>query len=230
MTGSSSFASALRRAAPPAGPIGLLGLLLVLLVIPASVAAQDGSAVLAEVQERYDAVTSMEAAFTQTVTSPFRDDSTRLEGRLFVRGEMYRIETVEQTLITDGTTSWIYTPADSQVVVNDAASSKMALSPETFFADYAARYRVDSLRPAGPDADAEQILALTPSSPDAAFGSVTLWVRPDRVISRLQVTDSGGSTITIRLRTIRLNPTLARERFSFEPPPTVEVIDLRTDE
>ena len=230
MTGPPPLASALRRAASPAGLIGLLVLLFVPASVFAPVFAQNGSAVLQDVQERYDTVAGMEATFTQTVTSPFRDDSTRLEGRLFVRGDMYRIETVEQTLITDGTTSWIYTPADSQVVVNDAASSKMALSPETFFTDYAARYRVDSLRPAGPTADAEQILALTPSSPDAAFGSVTLWVRPDRVITRLQVTDSGGSTITVRLRNIRLNPTLARERFSFEPPPDVEVIDLRTGE
>jgi len=140
---------------------------------------------------------------------------------------MYRIETLDQTLVTDGSTSWIYTPADSQVVVNDATSSEMALSPETFFTDYAARYEVASITEAPAASEAAQVLALTPSSPRAAFESVTLWVRADHVITQLQVKDPGGSTITINLRDIRLNPALARDRFTFETPPDVEVIDLR---
>lgn len=219
----------IRRSAirPPAAALVAV-LVLVMVQIPTRATAQDGASVLQEVQTRYDAISGLEATFSQTVTSPFSPDSTRLEGRLLVQDSMYRIETPEQTLVTDGSTSWIYTPADSQVVVNDAASSEMALSPETFFTDYAAQYEVASITEARTASEAVQVLALTPSSAQAAFESVTLWVRADRVITQLEVKDPGGSTITINLRDIRLNPALARDRFTFEAPPDVEVIDLRT--
>jgi outer membrane lipoprotein carrier protein len=209
--------------------LGVGVLLLLLAAVP--VRAQDGSELLDEVQRRYDTVETLRASFTQTVTSSFSPEATRVDGQLWVKDDMYRVETVEQTLVTDGTTTWIYTPADSQVVVNDADRGGAALSPESFFTDYSDRYAVEDARRARQDGASHTVLNLTASAPAARFESVALWVRDaDRLITRLRVVDSGGSTIDIRLRDIQVNSTLSDASFRFEPPGGTEVVDLRTGE
>jgi outer membrane lipoprotein carrier protein len=191
--------------------------------------ASSGEALLEEVQRRYDALESMQATFTQTVASDFSNDSSRIRGRLLLKGSMYRVETSEQTLVTDGTTSWVYTPADSQVVVNDASQDPGTLSPETFFTNYAERYDVTTAREARRNGTSHTVLSLTPSSQSTAFQDAVLWVRrTDRVITRLQVTDRNGSTITIDLDDVRLDPALPDDRFHFEPPSGIDVVDLRS--
>ena len=200
------------------------------LLLAPSADAQDGDALLRDVQQTYDALESLQASFTQTVTSDFSSDTTRLEGRLVLKQSKYRVETQEQVLVTDGTTSWVYTPADSQVVVNTAERDPSTLSPETFFTNYAERYDVVNTRSARQDGTPHTVLALTPKTSDTLFEDVTLWVRAgDPIVTRLQVTDRNGSTITIDLRDIELNPSLSDSVFQFEPPADVEVIDLRSE-
>jgi len=198
------------------------------LLLAPSTAAQDGAALLRDVQQTYDALESLQASFTQTVTSDFSRDTTRMEGRLVLKESKYRVETEAQVLVTDGTTSWVYTPADSQVVVNNAERDPSTLSPETFFTDYAERYDVADTRSARHNGTPHAVLTLTPKESDTLFEDVTLWVRTgDRIVTRLQVTDRNGSTITINLQDIQLNPSLSDSVFQFDPPANVEVVDLR---
>lgn len=195
--------------------------------------AQSDSVTLSEVQKAYDALDGLQASFTQVLTSDFSSDSTQVEGTALLSGNQYRVQTPNQTVITDGTTTWVYTPADSQVVINDADTNDGAVTPETFLTASAQRYEVQSSTSTTRLSVPHVRLSVTATDKSTRFTEVTLWVRQsDRVVTRMRATDRNGSTIDLRLHNLVVNPETLRtdSPFSFSPPDDVDVVDLRRTE
>lgn len=204
----------------------LLGVLLCAVALPAG--AQDSGPTLQALQSRYDALAGLRATFTQVTASEFADDSTRIDGTVLLAGNRYRVETPAQTVVTDGATTWIYSPADSQVVVNTADAEASTLTPQAFLTTAAEKYDRTSARSATRAGTAHEVLSLAAANSSARFEEATLWVRrPDRVVTRLRAIDRNGSILDLRLRDIRIDPPISGDPFSFSPPEDVEVVDLR---
>ncbi|WP_103026432.1 LolA family protein [Salinibacter altiplanensis] len=204
----------------------LLGLLLCMMPV-LSAGAQDDSSLQA-LQSRYGALEGLRATFTQVSATGFADDSTRVEGTVLLAGNQYRVETPTQTVVTDGATTWIYSRADSQVVVNTAEAEASTLTPQTFLTTAAAKYDLTSTRSASRNDVPHEVLALTAANSSARFEEATLWVRrSDRIVTRLRAADQNGSTLDLRLRSIRIDPRINGDPFSFSVPENVEVVDLR---
>jgi outer membrane lipoprotein carrier protein len=198
---------------------------LVLGVLPAP--AQP-SLTLEDVRDTYQSLDGMEASFTQVVGSEFAGDSTRIEGTVTLSGDRYRVETPGQTVVTDGETTWIYSPADSQVVVDDAAADEGPITPETFLDESAQQYEVTDRRTQTVAGTPHVVLSLTSTTSEARFRDASLWVRQaDRLVTRLRATDLNGATFDLRLRDLQVNPSLSDSTFSFRPPGDIEVVDLR---
>jgi outer membrane lipoprotein carrier protein len=205
----------------------LLVLILGLFAVPAS--AQP-AVTLSEVQEAYQSLSGLEASFTQVMTSDLAGDSTRVEGTVLLSGNKYRVQTPQQTVITDGTTTWIHTPADSQVVINDAADEGSTVTPETFLTASADRYRVKSSSSTTRLDTPHEKLTVVAADESARFKEARLWVRrSDTLVTRMRATDRNGSILDLRLDEITVNPPVLREDtpFTFSPPEDAEVIDLR---
>ncbi len=185
--------------------------------------------ILQQVEARYASIDGLQATFTRTVDSGM-GAAQEISGTLYLAGPRYRVETRSQTFVTDGETTWIYTPSQKQVIVNAATDDGASLTPETFFTDYAARYTVEARRDITDGGTSYVELDLSPSAPSASFDNVVLWVRPDTyVIDRLSVQDANGNRITIRLNDVQINPGLSDRLFTFDAPGDVEVVDLRSE-
>jgi outer membrane lipoprotein carrier protein len=207
-----------------------LFLLLVAVVGPASAPAQSDALSLADVQAAYDNLDGLRASFTQVLTSDFAGDTTRIDGTVLLSGNRYRVESPGQTVVTDGETTWIYTPADSQVVVNDADTTDAAVTPETFLRASDERYRIVSSASSTRAGRPHVKLEVEATDSAARFKRATLWVRrSDRIVTRMRATDRNGSTLDLRLRDLEVNPPLGPSPFRFEPPDGVDVVDLRED-
>lgn len=185
--------------------------------------------ILRQVEVRYASIDGLQAAFTRTVDTGM-GAAQEISGTLYLAGPRYRVETGSQTFVTDGATTWIYTPSQKQVIVNAATDDGASLTPETFFTDYAARYTVEARQDITDGGTSYVELDLSPSAPSASFDDVVLWVRPDTfVIDRLSVQDANGNRITIRLNDVEINPGLSDQLFTFDAPADVEVVDLRSE-
>ena len=212
--------------------------LALLLFVPFSATAQttDGDApaamaddILRQVKARYASIDGLRATFTRTVDSGI-GSAQEISGTFYLAGPRYRVETRSQTFVTDGETTWIYTPSQKQVIVNAATDDGASLTPETFFTDYAARYAVEARQEITDNETSYVELDLRPSAATASFDDVVLWVRPDTyIIDRLSVQDANGNRITIRLNDVAINPGLSDSLFTFNAPSDVEVVDLRSD-
>lgn len=204
-----------------------LGVLLALsLALPAW--AQDAPS-LEALQARYDRLASLRASFTQVTASEFADDSVRVRGRVLLAGNQYRVETPSQIVVTNDTTTWIYAPADSQVVVNDADAQASTLTPQAFLTASAQKYTVTAVRSVRRRGAGHHVLALTAATGTAArFQKASLWVRmSDQIVTRLRAADRNGSTLDLRLNDIAVNPSLGNAPFTFSVPSGAEVVDLR---
>ena len=199
--------------------------------LPFSVLAQSNGISLTEVQTAYDTLDGLRASFTQRISSDFAGDATQIEGTVLLSGNKYRVETPNQTVVTDGQTTWVYTPADSQVVVNHAEKDASTVTPKTFLTASARRYRTEQSTTTTRQNAPHAKLTVTATDSTARFKDATLWVRhSDRVVTRMRATDRNGATLDLRLRDLVINPSLTDNPFTFTPPEGIEVIDLRSTE
>jgi outer membrane lipoprotein carrier protein len=185
--------------------------------------AQSGDDLLDRLRERYESTDALRASFTQTI-----GDAT-MEGTLVLRGDAYRIDTGDQTLVTDGETAWVYSKLDQQVLVNDAIEDETAFSPADFFTNYPDRFDVEVIGSESIDGARHDKLKLTPTNADAFLREVTLFVRStDALPTRVQIVDGNGTHVAFDLQDVEVNPSLNGDVFRFVAPPGVEVVDLRS--
>lgn len=211
-------------------------LLLVLLLIASVLCigqrpahAQDAQTVFDRLQQKYEALSSLQAEFTQTMSSAFSDQAATSSGTLTLSGDKYRVETTNQTLVTDGTTTYVYLPAEKQVLINTASTDETSFSPSEFLLNYDERFDVSGVTETQVDGRAHYKLTLSPKRDDSFFQEATLWMRDsDAVITRLEVLDVNETRMTFELKNIQLDPSLPGDIFTFTPPEGVEVIDLRS--
>jgi outer membrane lipoprotein carrier protein len=190
--------------------------------------ADAGTALLQRVQQNYEAADGLRATFTQQTRSPFSEDTVTFEGTLLLQGAKYRIETRQQTLVTDGTTTWIYNPATSQVIINQYVNDETIITPDEIFTDYLERYNIETTQASDRDGSIVAI-DLAAADTSAYYTDVTVHVRrSDAMLTRVRLEDQNGATTLFRLDDIQLNPTFDPEAFTFSPPPDADVVDLRS--
>lgn len=210
-------------------PFALLVALGVLWIGHSPAHAQDAEAVFDRLQQKYEALSSLRAEFTQTMSSTFSDQEDSSSGTLTLSGDKYRVETGSQTLVTDGTTTYVYLPTEKQVLINNASNDETSFSPSEFLLNYDERFNVSGVTEAQVDGQAHYKLTLSPKRDDSFFQEATLWMRDrDAVITRLEVLDVNETRMTFQLENIQLDPSLPADTFTFTPPEGVEVIDLRS--
>lgn len=197
--------------------------LLAIVLFTGQAQAQASDDLLDRLRMRYETTDALRAHFTQSV------GETTMQGTLVLRGDAYRIETPDQMLVTDGTTSWVYSKADGQVLVNDAVADETTFSPADFFTHYPDRFDVRVASSETLDGVRHDVLRLTPKNDDAFLREVTLWVRSaDTLPRRVLIIDGNGTRLVFDLRDVEVNPPLRSDLFRFVPPRGAEVVDLRS--
>ena len=110
-------------------------LILAFFLANSSVFSQDditAQEVIQNVQNAYKDITDAKASFSQTVKYN-KSKSQSSSGTLYIKKEnKYRIETGSQTIVTDGSTSWSYTPSKKQVVIDYYKETGNTFSPNKY--------------------------------------------------------------------------------------------------
>jgi outer membrane lipoprotein carrier protein len=211
------------------------GLIAVLLfALPPATWAQDGAieegrTLLRRVQQQYEQADGLRATFRQETRSPFTNGTAAFDGSLLLRGDQYRVETAQQTLVTNGETLWIYSPSENQVIVNQYVNDETIITPNEIFTDYLERYRIEAIRSNERDGTSFTEIDLTADEPDAYYTDVTVRIRQaDAILSMVTLNDQNGATTVFQLDDVVLSPNIPEDAFTFQPPPDADVVDLRS--
>ena len=204
-------------------------LLSVFFLLHNTVQAQDADDIVNQLQNKYANIDALEATFTQEITSPFGEQGAISTGTLLLSGVQYRVETENQTFVTDGTTTWIFNAYANQLLVNDFVQDETTFSIADFLLNFNEAYHVLNASQRVIDGEIYYEMEMEPKEDNTYFKRVTLWMRDsDSLVTRLHVLDVNDAELEFNLQNIQLNPNLGSDAFQFYPPDNVEIIDLRS--
>lgn len=177
------------------------------------------------VQKRYDSITDAVAQFTQQVKFGFSKIEQSFTGTLTMKKpNSYRIESELQTLITDGTTVWAYSPVNKQVLIDHFKENQNSLSPQNFLLNLPSDYYATLL---GKEKKMI-VLKLVPKDDQSFVKSLKAWIEEGSwIVRKVEVIDVNDTETTYTVREVQLNAHVKDNAFTFTPPPGTEVVDLR---
>jgi outer membrane lipoprotein carrier protein len=202
------------------------------LAFPAT-AQQDGSAIAARAGRTYRALTSIRAAFRQTI-----DD--RMIGTQESQGELVQSGSANlamrftnpagDAIILDGTYVWVYTPSTTPgQVIRMTIPSDPVYGPNVLariLDKPAERYETTLLRTDAVDGRPVDVVEFIPDGGDPLFRRAVIWFdRENYLPRRLELDELTGVRRTLTLSRIRPNSAVSRREFSFEVPSGVRVVD-----
>ncbi len=203
--------------------------MITLAVPPAATSQDDAQEVLEKVRQKYESVTDAELHFSQKVKFPLSKLEQSVSGTLFLKKERkYRVETPNQTIVTDGSTVWSYSPASQQVLIDRYKENEGSLTPERLLTGAAGGFQ-PALVGKGRLGKSDVVeIKLIPLSDQGLISAVRLWIdEHDWMVRQAEIVDANDKETTYTVQQSRINIGLPDSRFSFQPPEGTDVVDLR---
>ncbi len=190
--------------------------------------AQSAKEVLDKARKRYEGLTDVELRFTQTVKFPISRVDQRINGTLQMRkGNRYRVETDDMTVVTDGTTVWSYSRGTNQVLIDRFTMDERMFSPERILTAAPEDFEAVLLGKEKIGAQETLVLKLIPTA-EGFVKTMKLWVgESDYLTRKVEMVDAGGKETTYMVSDLRVNTGIPESRFTLKVPEGADVVDLR---
>lgn len=188
-----------------------------------NITAQD---IIKNVQDNYKNITDAKATFSQTVKFN-KGKSQSSSGTLYIKKDKkYRIEAGNQTIVTDGSTSWSYNASKKQVVIDNYKESGNTFSPNKYLFQYPDNFYSDLEGTENLGGKDVYVLKLRPRE-SGYVKSAKIWVGKDDWIIKKIYISTDESTSTYSVKNVQTNIGVANSKFTFTAPEGTEVIDMR---
>ena len=209
----------------------LLSILLSQCFTPPVVNANSKSAkeIVKRVQKKYKELRSLKADFEQEFIWQLAGETQTVKGLLYLSaGNHYRIETDTQTIVTNGTTVWIYSEPDNQVIIDSMDESGENPLPKDLLFQYSEEYKPELAGEEKFNGEKTYVLNLLPKDEDAFITSMKIWVDASSWLTiKVEQVDINENVNTYIIGNIKENLQLEDSLFNFEIPEDCEVVDLR---
>jgi chaperone LolA len=191
--------------------------------------AQDVDEVLSRLQKKYASVRDLTASFAQTVRFGVTQTTQSFDGKIWIKkGNKYRIEMEQRTIVTDGASVWTYSDINRQVFVDVFRDDPKALTPDRILTDVPRNYFATLLDKEKVNGTESYVLKLTPKDTKSLVKSLKVWAHPSEwIMVKVEVLDVSDNLTTYVTHEVKVNSGLSDQMFRFDAPPGVEVIDLR---
>ena len=146
------------------------------------------------------------------------------QGKAWLQGEAYKVEMIEQQLISDGKTIWTYLIDDEEVMVSNATEGEDN-TPLKLLTSLDENY-VATLT--GMDAKGNATIEL--ANPKGQYRRITLRANPNKLaINSMDVHLEDGTKLIITVDEMKFDQELDEKFFTFDTKkyPKVDVIDMR---
>ena len=181
-----------------------------------------------QVEKRYSSLKSLSADFVKVVSSEIFETENTVEGKMiFKNPDKFKIETEDETIVSDGEFVWTYSAENQQVIKNLLDRSENLFRPHRYLSDFRSEYV--------PQLEGEEKigrsrcfkLLLTPEKKDLFIRRMTIWVDKENLLARrIEYKDSNDNEVTLIFQHIKANRKIKDAEFVFKAPPGVEEVDL----
>lgn len=205
--------------------------------------------VISTVEQGYGNLQDLQADFSQVTTLPGLPRPQKGNGQLLLRRPQkgaaqfrfdYKIP--QQQIISNGSTLWLYQPAEKQVIIASTAAmlqsgGNLAMSYLTGLGNISKDFTPSFAKPSRDD-KGNYLIQLAPHNPTPALTLLKLTISKEAVEKYLAknsgsisfpvvtsiVADFNGSETRIDYSRIRTNSGVSTKSFEFSPPKGVEII------
>ncbi|OGU33969.1 MAG: hypothetical protein A3K13_03710 [Gemmatimonadetes bacterium RIFCSPLOWO2_12_FULL_68_9] len=195
--------------------------------------AQSADSVLARAQRAYDGMTTLRAAFSQTLTNPMLGGPEQSRGVLFLqppgRFAMRFSEPSGDRVVADGQWLWVYTPSSvPDQVIRQPIPTSGANTPNLFaqFVDQPLeRYRASYVGSDTVAAEPVDLVRLVPKGDDAPFREAVIGIsRRDGWMRRLSLVEESGQRRVLTFQRLDINQLIPPGELRFTVPRGTRVI------
>ena len=146
------------------------------------------------------------------------------QGKAWLQGEAYKVEMVEQQIISDGKSIWTYLVDDEEVMVSNATEGEDN-TPLKLLTSLDENYAATLT---GMDAKGNATIEL--ANPKGQYRRITLRANPNKLaISSMDVYMEDGTKLIVTVDEMKFDQELDDKFFTFDTKkhPNVDVIDMR---
>ena len=195
------------------------------MVSVAAYAQTDAAAVVSAVEAKYAKVESIKAGFVQVTRSKVFGEE-RQEGLVSLkRPRMMRWEFTSgegRQFVTDGTTMWVYSKADRQVIKYTDVAASGGSAADSLLQSLDRLNEVFEVKLLSQEGG--YTLELHPRAKDQPVKAITLVLDPSYVLKGLTLIDGFDTATELTFSNVQLRATMSDDVFQFTVPAGVEVI------
>lgn len=184
---------------------------------------------VSRLQKKYDDMNDLSVEFVQTVHFAVTQSEQTFHGKLFMKkGNKYRVDLDQETIVTDGVSLWNFNKTTNQVFIDKYHESPKSFSPQRVLSNLPGNYNATDLGKEKMGETEVSIVKLMPKSASSNVKWIKAWIDPDNLeMRRIDLLDISENLWSYTVSDTRINTNIADSRFRFEVPPGVEVIDMR---
>lgn len=202
--------------------------ILVLLLFSFAI-ADEAEDVLEKVQDRYEQIEFLKIEFEQVNKFRLSGIENHSSGIMYIaRDDRFRLESDQQTIITDGNKIWSYSPINKQLIIDLTKMDKHTIMPRELLFSYGNRYYANLIKSYKEKGDLWYLIKLTPK-PDykSAINSTKIWVNSKNwMVYKIEYLDMNDNTTTYIVNKVEMPKKINPEIFQFKAPENTKIIDL----
>jgi outer membrane lipoprotein carrier protein len=180
--------------------------------------------VIDAVEAKYANVETLSAQFTQTTKSELYGSEAQSGTMTLMRPAKMRwtFETDGKEFVTDGSTMWIYNPADNQVLKYSDVS-QTAGAADSLLQSLDRISEIFDIELLEESATTKQ-LKLMPKGDQAQVKAITLTLDGEYLVQNVTIVDAFDTRTALAFEKVQLDPKVPEGLFTFEVPKGAEVI------
>jgi chaperone LolA len=198
----------------------------------------DARAILNPISKQYRSYNAIKSDFTLAVTVGQEGSRSTQTGSIITQPKTNKFKMalyapggkVEQEIISDGKTQWLYNQADKEVQVNNIGKTTEGFNPAEIFTIYEKGYKYLFTGTKKIGGKIYHEIELTAENANTNFFKIKLQVdKAKKQIYSAQIFDKNGNRYTYTIKNFTPNPTVTAATFTYDAKahPGVEVVDLR---
>ncbi len=190
--------------------------------------SSNATEILENVREHYDKSKGFSADFVFTIDIPEQDNQV-MKGKLFLKGDKYRLQMDDQEIISDDITLWQWMKSVNEVQVNYVEQDENMISPSRIFSLYLKGHKYQHLSSTKFEGRNIALIEIVPEDRSTEYFKIKATVNTDKdQLEEMQIFYKDGTVYTFRIRNEKTT-SLLDNFFSFihKEHPEVELIDLR---
>ena len=190
--------------------------------------------VLQGIERYYEGLTSLIAAFDQTVEVPVLEKRERYRGNFyFSKPDLVRLEYTSpkgQLMVADGRYYWFYQPQDDISQAMRAPMEEAGASVPRYIlgGDLTGKFKIELTGMDERGGSTCYVLDLVPRESNPYYQDLRAWVDRRSFATRtVRYEDESGNFNTFDLKDLRENIEIKPNKFEFVPPPGTQVLEAR---